>query len=137
MSIFVVWGRAPRTCPTCGDPESDKFPKVRPFCCVAHRYKYTREQKKLDHARFMATRAKVGDLVENDGVVCCVKTVTSQEVAGDKDHFKRYAKWESTFTTWCGCYVEIPQPLEDAILTCVSCIGEGAEVRCLSLSSST
>lgn len=124
----------PRTCPICSKAASASK-KVRPFCCVAHRSMYTREQKKLYHERFMATRAEVGEFVDNEGVVCCVKTATSKEVA--KDKFKNRTEWECTFVTWCGREVEVPKPLKNATLNCIDCIAVGAPTQCRSPLDST
>jgi len=73
----------------------------------------------------MKTRAQRGDLVDNDGVVCCVKSVTSHEIAGTV--FKSTTTWDSTFLMYCGQEVEIPKALEHAVLTCLACISEGAK----------
>jgi hypothetical protein len=82
----------------------------------------------------MATRAQEGDFVDNEGVICCVKTAVSREIA--HDNFKTKVEWECTFTTWCGRDVEIPKPLGNATLNCIACIAEGAPTQCRSPSDS-
>lgn len=120
----------PRKCPKCGEPASTQR-KVRPFCGVAHRTQYTNEQRKVEFERFLASLAEVGDLTDNDGVVCCVKKVDLKETKEGKG-FSLVVRYDAVHTMWCGQAVDYPKMEKGAILTCIGCISQGAQVRCLS-----
>lgn len=120
----------PRKCPWCKKPASTQR-KVRPYCCVAHRTLHTNAQRKVEFEKFLASLAEVGDLVDNDGVICCVKTVSPKETK-EGQGFGLVVRHDAVHTTWCGQTIDYPKLEKGATLTCIGCISQGAQVRCLS-----
>lgn len=108
---------------TCGNA-SNLSRKVAPFCCVWHRDAYVREQKREVEATLVANCAKVGERVEEQGVVHIVTHVYTDE-AYDSKKRKGHRHKSGVFTSgWklaCGERVEYPKAVEQPA-TCIGCL---------------
>ena len=71
---------------------------------------------------FMRTRAKEGDAVDNDGVMCGVKSITvlTMTTGGNPPDME----WSSRFMTYCGQLVDTPVRADVKTLTCLMCLAE-------------
>jgi len=107
-------------CPECGAPSSTG-PRLRPYCSVGCRNKGSDGFREKTERQLVERCAKVGELVEHDGVLCKIVGIQQLHQAKGAGFAKRHS-YDHTWSTACGAVLEYPPAVAAPAPTCIACL---------------